>query len=156
MTQVNPRLKPDPAACVCGCGHIGRPKVKAFKDGLGPHARGCNCARCRGRNTKATSAKRELRKARKVGATRAPLSGALSGYDWRVPLTGGGYLFVEETTNQAITRGLERWWDGKGVQEKVARIASLPGVFALQTPGLTVLPTTDFEALVRCAREEEM
>jgi len=126
-----------------------------MNDGL-QHVKGCTCARCRGSRYKRSSGARERTKARRMGGERAALSGALTGYDLRVPLRGGAYVVIEETTNQSITRGIDAWWAGKTVSRKVARLLSLNGIRALMMPNLTVLPTVDFEALVRCAHEEEL
>ncbi len=90
-----------------------------------------------------------------MGGERAALSGALTGYDLRVALRGGAYAVIEETTNATITRGIDSWWSSKGVSRKVARLMSLHGIRALMMPNLTVMPTKDFEALIRCAHDEE-
>lgn len=115
--------KPDLAECVCGCGLVGRPRVKQWADGLGPHVKRCPCRRCSGGRHKARAGVRERRIARDTGGQRSELSGALSGYDGRA-----GLDVWEETTNKAITRGFFRWWDGKGVQAKVERLYGLGGV----------------------------
>jgi hypothetical protein len=153
--EVEPRLKPDPGPCVCGCGLVGRPSRATFRDGLGPHNRGCKCPRCRGRNVKRSSGARERRKAKRLGGTRALFSGALTGYDLEVPLRGGGFLYVEETTNQAVCRGVNAWWTSKTIRKKTARLLVLPGLRALMMPEVTVMPTRDFEHLVQLAGEPD-
>jgi hypothetical protein len=150
--QVEPRLK-EFVPCPCGCGLVGT-TTRAHRDGT-RHVRGCVCPRCRGRNVKRSSGNRERRVARRLGGQRAALSGALCGYDLAVPLRGGGFLYVEETTNQGISRGLDRWWSGKGVQTKVARLLALRGLRALVLPDLVVMPRADWEALVQIAGEDE-
>ncbi len=67
--QVEPRLKPDPVPCECGCGSIGRPTK-----GTG-HPRQCPCPRCRGgRNRrKGMAAQRKFQKA--AGITTARFRG---------------------------------------------------------------------------------
>lgn len=150
--QVEPRFKVR-VVCPCGCGLEGTPTAQ-HRNGE-RHVKGCGCARCRGRRQPRTAAARERRVARRLGGTRAALSGALCGYDLRVPLRGGGWLYAEETTAQATTRGLERWWAGKGVQDKCARLLALPGLRALVLPGLVVMPRADWEALVQLAAAGE-
>jgi hypothetical protein len=114
---------PQKADCPCGCGTFGTPRRKAWRDGLGAHVRGCPCRRCAGsRNTKKAGA-RERRVARATGGAREPLSGALSGVDGR-----SGLWVWEETSNQAITRGFKFWIEGKGVQQKIARMMTKTGV----------------------------
>ncbi len=139
--------------CQCGCGRYGVRRQKTMNDGRN-HVKGCTCARCRGSRYKQSSGARERRKATRLGGERAALSGALTGYDLRVPLRGGAYLVIEETTAANINRGILAWWASKTVSHKVARLLSLAGIRALMLPELTVMPTKDFEALVQCAREE--
>lgn len=148
--EVEPRLKPF-GPCPCGCGLEGH--TTAPLPGGERHVRGCGCARCRGRRRPRTAAARERRVARRLGGTRAALSGALCGYDLRVPLRGGSWLYAEETTARAITAGLERWWAGKGIQTKVARLLALRGCRALVLPDLVVMPRPDWEALVQLAAD---
>lgn len=154
MTQVEPNFNPK-VDCPCGCGLFGAPLKKEHRDGT-RHVRGCQCPRCKGRNVKRAAGNRERRIARRVGGERSILSGALSGYDIAVPLRGGGILVIEETTNASITKGVDRWWAGKGVSSKVARIlAHRGGIAALRMPRLTVMPTADFDALARIASDQE-
>jgi hypothetical protein len=47
MTDVFPRLKADPEPCQCGCGLVGQPRVKMWKDGT-RHVKFCKCRRCCG------------------------------------------------------------------------------------------------------------
>lgn len=115
--------KPDLEPCVCGCEKIGRPRRRAWNDGLGPHVKACGCRRCEGGRHKGRAGIRERRIAKDTGGQRSELSGALSGYDGRA-----GLDVWEETTNKAITRGFFRWFNGKGVQAKVERLYGLGGV----------------------------
>lgn len=149
--QVEPRFK-SYEPCPCGCGLVGT-TTRAHRDGT-RHVRGCTCPRCRGRNVKRTASSRERRTARRLGGTRAALSGALTGFDLSVPLRGGGFLYVEETVNRAVSRGLESWWASKGVQTKLARLLALHGLRAFALQDLVVMPKTDWEHLVRLAAEE--
>lgn len=152
MGEVTPRLKPF-VACACGCGE-GRPKVKPFKDGI--HIRGCPCRRCAGRNFKRTASARERRGARKIGGTRAPLSGQLSGYDLIVQLSNGDVLVAEETAAEWFCRGPIRWWNGKGVAAKLARLlAQRSYLRAAVMPELVVMPRADWDALVQVAAFRE-
>lgn len=155
MPDALPLPGPVKEDCACGCGLFGTPKKKKHRDGL-RHVRGCVCKRCNGRNVKQTSGGRERRAARRVGGERAPLSGALSGYDIRVPLEGGGWAFIEETTNAAFCRGLDRWWLNQGTQLKLSRLLHRKdGLRVVFTPGLMVMPRVDGEALLRLAREHD-
>jgi hypothetical protein len=145
---------PEKDDCPCGCGLFGA-LTKPHKDGT-RHVRRCVCRRCRGRNIKRSSGNRERRVAKRVGGERSPLSGALSGYDIRVPLAGGGYAFIEETTNQAFCRGLEKWWGTATVQGKLSRLLHRKdGLRVVRTPGLTVMPTVDADALLKLASERD-
>lgn len=123
MTEHWSNPKPDLAACACGCGLVGRPRAKAWQDGLGPHVKRCACRRCAGGRQKGRARVRENRIAADTGGERSPLSGALSGYDGRA----GNWVW-EETTNAAFCRGFLRWINSKTVQTKIARLMSLSGV----------------------------
>jgi hypothetical protein len=144
---------PEKGECGCGCGLFGGLKKTPMKDGL-RHVKGCQCARCRGRNYKRSATGRENRIAKRVGGERAPLSGALSGYDIRVPLEGGGWAFIEETTQANFCRGLDKWWGTAVVQLKLSRLLHRKdGLRVVMTPGLMVMPRVDGEALLKIARE---
>lgn len=112
-------LDPDdvPGPCSCGCGLVARPRKKGWKDGLDPHARGCPCRRCSGGRQRGKSRNRENKLAKALGGERHVLSGALSGVDVSSPL-----VVIEETANKSLVRGFFSWWNGKGVQSKVARL----------------------------------
>lgn len=139
--------------CPCGCGLFGA-LTKPHRDGT-RHVRKCVCPRCRGRNIKRTSGNRERRIAKRVGGERSPLSGAMSGYDIRVALRGGGYAFIEETTNAAFWRGFLRWWLGTGTQTKLARLLHRQdGIRVVMGPTHMILPRVDGEALLRLAGED--
>lgn len=138
--------------CPCGCGTYGTPRKKQWQDGLGGHVKGCPCKRCVGGRQRGRSRVRENKVARLTGGTREPLSGALSGVDGRSGLT-----VWEETANVAINRGLFKWWDGKGTQEKVHRMMLLSGVRrafiasrpATEGPSLVVMLLEDWADLVQ-------
>lgn len=114
---VEPRLKPDLEPCSCGCLAVGRPRARAWKDGLPPHARNCECRRCKAPNYRRAAAKRERQIAKDTGGERQALSGALCGAD-----VCGPFVDIEETANADITRGIRRWWESKGTATKVARL----------------------------------
>lgn len=143
--------KPDLEACVCGCGVIGRPRKKQWTDGLGPHVRGCTCRRCVGSRQSGKARKREHRAARAIGGTRQAGSGNLSGFD-----LGAGLWVIEETANKSLVRGLFSWYDGKGTQDKLARINSLNGVkkVYLCWDGRRALAVMDWEDLAPAIKEE--
>jgi hypothetical protein len=152
--EVESRLKPDPAACVCGCGVIAQPRAKEWRDGLGPHARSCQCVRCKGGRTRSRSRRQEHRTARETGGTREPLSGALSGIDGRA-----GLHVWEETAEVQVCRGLRRWWTGKGTQRKLRRLLARRGEYRAfiakdEKPWLVVMPFEDWAALVRDTRDD--
>jgi hypothetical protein len=115
--EVEPRFKPDPVACPCGCGLVGFPRARAWQDGLAPHVKRCACRRCAGGRTGKNARRREHKIARETGGTREPLSGALSGVDVR-----SGMWVIEETANVALLAGLRRWWNSKGVRMKLVRL----------------------------------
>lgn len=149
--EVTPSLKPDPAPCVCGCGAIGRPRVRAWNDGLGPHNRNCVCRRCRARNYGRKASARERGIAKQLGGERQALSGALSGADVT------GRVDLEETSNLAVTRGLRRWWESKGVATKRARLeartSDAPKALVLSwgepcKPQIVVMRWDDFRRMV--------
>jgi hypothetical protein len=124
MTDVQPRLKPDPTVCVCGCGLVGQPKARAYRDGLGPHVRRCTCRRCSAPRHKANASRRERRIAKDTGGERSVLSGALSGYDGRA-----GLHVWEETSERAIVQTFQRWIMSKHVQSKLERLFNLSGYY---------------------------
>lgn len=115
--------KPDLEDCVCGCGLVGRPRVKKWSDGLGGHVKACQCRRCSGGRQRPRSRLRENLIAKDTGGERSPLSGATNGYDGRA-----GLWRWEETSEVAICRGFMRWISGIGVQHKLARLMALRGV----------------------------
>lgn len=57
-------LKPDPADCQCGCGLVGQPRQKKWKDGT-QHVRNCVCRRCMGARNR-SKGDGKARKARKA------------------------------------------------------------------------------------------
>jgi len=151
MTDVQPRLKPDPAICPCGCGVIGRPRTRAWRGEAEPHTRNCTCRRCSAGAHGKNERKRVGRFARATGLTRAPMSGAVIGYDL------GGIVAVEETANEAVVKGLRKWWAGVGVQRKVRRIREQqlqPWAFVASwdgKPRLVVMDPEGFAALCQAA-----
>jgi hypothetical protein len=143
-------LKADITPCVCGCGLEARPRVKAWQDGLGPHARGCVCRRCTGSRQRGRSRVRENKVAKATGGTREPLSGGLSGIDGR-----SGLWVWEETAQESIVRGFRRWVTSKGVTSKLARIMARHGearAFVLSwdgKPRWVCVPFDDWAGQVR-------
>jgi hypothetical protein len=121
MTDQLPLPGPVKIACPCGCLLFGTPKKKAWGDGL-HHVRACQCRRCKGGRTSSTARRRENRIARDTGGTREPMSGNLSGKDVTI-----GLWSIEETANEAIVRGIRRWWTSKGVRTKMARLMARHG-----------------------------
>lgn len=115
--------KPALVTCPCGCGKVGRPRTKAWADGLAPHVKACTCRRCSGRRHKPRAARTERRIAKDTGGERSPLSGALTGHDGHA-----GLDCWEHTADLTITRGFFKWWRGKGVQSKIERISTLNGM----------------------------
>jgi hypothetical protein len=151
--QVEPNFN-EKIDCPCGCGLFGATK-RAHKDGV-KHVRRCVCRQCKGRQVKHASGNRERRIARRLGGERAALSGALTGYDIRVPLRGGSFVLIEETTNVAFWRGALAWWNGKGTQHKLARLlAQKNGLRMALGPDLAVMPRADAEALLQIAGDEQ-
>lgn len=148
MSEVVSFLKPDPEACVCGCGLVGALRTKTWRDGT-RHVKRCACPRCSGGRQRPRSRVRENRIAKDTGGTREPLSGGLSGID------GKAALWVwEETAEVAVVRGLRSWWQGRGVQKKVARLLAHDGARAFIAswdgkPQLVVMPYADWAGQVR-------
>lgn len=146
-------LKPDPVACPCGCGTVARPRAKAWGDGL-YHARGCPCRRCVGGRQVGKARRREHKVAKATGGTREPMSGNLSGIDGKA-----GLWTWEETANEAVVRGLRRWWTSKTVQTKTARMMSRHGeAHALicswdGRPQVVVVPFADWAGQVLAEME---
>ncbi len=158
MNEPGSLLKADLVTCACGCGVEGRPRVKAWRDSL-LHNRNCRCHRCLAPTYRKNAAKRERKIARDTGGTRHALSGALSGVDVSGPL-----IEIEETFNQAIARGIRRWWESKTVQAKVARLfahSRMTGVPAALVIGwdrrkrLAILPYEDLVSLCQQRLELE-
>ena len=138
-----------------GCPLFGSTLRKTFRDGL-PRVRGCGDPAARGSRAPKNAGSRERKTARRIGGERAPLSGALSGYDIRVYLRGGVPLYIEETTNRTVCRGIESWWASKNITGKTRRLLALRGgLRALVLPGLVVMPRVDWEQLVQLAGEDD-
>lgn len=154
MREVEPRFKeaPEPEVCPCGCGVLGVPRKKAWRDNLAPHSRGCPCRRCVGSRQVGKAAKRERRIAKDFGGKRNFRSGAGGGVD-----TIGATLDIEETAGVAHVQGLRRWWSSKGMQAKLATLLSRnvrPRAFVAcwdGKPQLAVLPYNDLVALADAA-----
>lgn len=136
--------------CVCGCGLVGQLRAREWVDGLGPHVKRCVCRRCAGGRTRSRSRQQEHKTARATGGQREPLSGALSGIDGR-----SGLWVWEETAEVSVTRGLRRWWNNKGTQQKLARLYGRPGgeyrafIAKDEKPFLVVLTFEDWADAVR-------
>jgi hypothetical protein len=58
-------LKPDPVECGCGCGLVGQPRTRPWRDGVVCVKRGCACRRCLGKRSRAKGDDK-ARKARKL------------------------------------------------------------------------------------------
>lgn len=149
--QVEPRFKPDPVACPCGCGIVAQPRRKAWQDGLAPHSRGCPCRRCIGSRQRGKASRRERRIASDMGGDREVFSGALSGVDGRA-----GLDVWEETAEKAVCRGIRRWWNTLTVQRKIARLMARTGVrralvLTDEKPWLVVMLYEDYTDLKRDA-----
>lgn len=142
--------KPDLEDCACGCGKVGRPRVKQWQDGLGPHIKACACRRCAGGRQRPRSRVRENRIAKDTGGERSPLSGALNGYDGRA-----GIWRWEETSNATVCRGFVRWVNSKTVQSKIARLMAISGVNRAlilspdNKPKWVVIPYEDWAPMVK-------
>lgn len=125
--MTTPQVEPNfnlKVQCPCldpACTSFGTPRKKAWGDGL-RHVRGCPCRRCVGGRQRGKARVRENRVARDIGGTREPLSGGLSGADVRA-----GLWSVEETSNEAVVRGLRRWWTSATVRAKVVRLFARTG-----------------------------
>lgn len=131
--------------CPCGCGAFGSLRQKVMRDGL-RHISRCPCKRCQAPRFKQRARKRENTVAKAVSGERSYASGVLSGADVV------GVVDCEETANQAIVRGVRRWWNSAGVQRKVARLYQRqlrPRALVLSDPQpwLVVMTFEDFEWL---------
>ena len=138
-------LKPLLEECVCGCETIGRPRARAWQDGLGPHVKLCPCRRCAGPRFKKNASRRERKVAAAVGGRRNIGSGAFGGSD-----TIGGVVNIEETMQESLVKGLRRWWTSKGVQTKTTKLLQqkvIPNAFVASWDGkarLVVMEYPDF------------
>lgn len=121
MSQL-PLAGPRKMNCVCGCGLFGSPRRKIWVGETVGHVKLCRCRRCEGSRHKKNAGARERRIAKNTGMERSPLSGGVSGFDL------SGVCWVEETSNQALTRGLFRWFDSQQIQRKLERLFSLSSV----------------------------
>lgn len=153
MTEVESRLK-QWITCPCGCGREGRPQTKARADGH--HVRGCDCRACKAGAHPKAEKRRVAKFARRSGLTQASGSGRRLGYDL------SGVLALEETSAVALVDPLRKWWERKGIRDKVARVADqrmLPWGFAASWGGkvqLVVLPADCLAALCLAASGSDM
>lgn len=144
--EVRSFLKPDPIPCACGCGAVGRPRTKAWRDSL-HHSVTCRCARCKAPTYRRAAAKRERAIAKDIGGERHALSGALSGVD-----VSSVIVEVEETSNVAVTRGIRRWFESLTVQRKIARliahgrVSGVPSALVLTWERRRRLVVMDYES----------
>lgn len=151
-TEVEPRLKPW-VQCACGCAE-GRPQTKARRDGM--HVRGCLCRACSAGAHPKNERRRVGKFARRSGLSQASGSGRRLGYDL------SGVVALEETSAVALVDPLRKWWERKGVRDKVARVAGqrmLPWGFAASWDGkvqLVVIPADGFAALCLAASGSDM
>lgn len=152
-SDVQPNLKAW-IVCACGCGLEGRPQTKARRDGM--HVRGCSCRGCKAGVHPKAEKRRVGKFARRSGLTQASGSGRRLGYDL------SGVLALEETSAVALVDPLRKWWERKGVRDKVARVAGqrlVPYGFAASWDGkvqLVVLPADACAALCLAASGSDM
>ena len=145
MSAQLPLPGPQKVTCPCTCGTFGTPRRKAWGDGL-RHVRGCPCRRCAGSRHAGKARRRENRIAADLGGAREVMSGALSGAD----VKAGGWSF-EETSNEAVVRGIRRWWTSQTVRRKVARLYARHGeahALILSWDGRPQLVVTSYEDFV--------
>lgn len=153
MTEVESRLKPW-VLCACPCKREGRPQTKARRDGM--HIRGCSCRACSAGAHPKNERRRVARYARKSGLTQASGSGRRLGYDL------SGVLALEETSAVALVGPLRKWWERKGVRDKLARVSGqrlVPWGFAASWDGkvqVVVLPADACAALCLAASGSDM
>lgn len=57
--RMEPRLKPDPEPCSCGCGKIGQLRLKTWRGETVPHIRACVCRRCMGKRSRQGGLRRQ-------------------------------------------------------------------------------------------------
>jgi len=150
MTDQLPLQGPLKIICPCGCGVFGTPKRKAWGDGL-HHVKGCGpCKRCSGSRAKKNAYVRERKIAKAISGERDAMSGALSGRDVHM-----GLWSIEETAEEALVRGLRRWWTSKQIRTKVARLMARHGEahgFVASwdgRPQIVVVPYDDWVGQVR-------
>ncbi len=93
--------------------------------------------------------------AKDLGGQRSAFSGAINGADVVAP-----FIEIEETANEAVVRGIRRWWTSKTVVDKTARLFARPGhvarVLVLTWDGrkrVVVMRYDDLRLLVRMAEE---
>lgn len=156
MSHQNFLKNPEP--CVCGCGRYGTPRRKVWAGEEVGHVRECDCARCRGGRQVSKARRRENKTAARLGGTRDPGSGRVSGVDIRVPEV----VLIEETANKALVAGVRRWWTGKGTVAKMRRLRdrrsmmSIPIAFVGSwdgKPQVAVMDFEDFAQLVEQAKQ---
>jgi hypothetical protein len=95
--------------------------------------------------------KRENKIAKAIGGQRDSRSGGLSGVD-----VASLVVEIEETSNQAVTRGLRRWWESKTVKNKRARLWSrtfsdAEPVLVASWDGKPQLAVLEFDSFARLA-----
>lgn len=153
MTDVQPRFK-EWIFCACGCELEGRPQRRAKRDGM--HVRGCECRACKAGVHPKAEKRRVGKFARRSGLTQASGSGRRLGYDL------SGVVALEETSAVALVDPLRKWWERKGVRDKVARVAGqrlVPWGFAASWGGkvqLVVMPAECAAALCLAASGSDM
>lgn len=104
------------ADCGCGCGLYGVLRAQVMRDGK-RHVKRCACKRCEGRRFGQRERSRVRKMARRIGAERDPMSGAVSGRD-----AFTARLIIEETAGARYTRGFRRWIEGSMVRAKLERV----------------------------------
>lgn len=155
MSQVHPNFK-QRVVCACPdpeCGE-GRPRAKAWADGM--HTRECDCRRCTAGAHGKSERRRVSRFGRRSGLSQASGSGRRLGYDL------SGVLALEETCDKALVDPLRKWWERKGVQDKVERVSAqrlTPWGFAASWGDrvqLVVMPAEACAALCLAASGSDM
>lgn len=112
-------LKPAPVDCPCGCGRVGQPRKKAWRNGR-KCVKNCDstkCPQCAGSRAAKSSANRERAMARQLGARRVSGSGRGHGADLAIE----GRLYIETTQWATVRQTMENFWEGASMSERVGR-----------------------------------
>jgi hypothetical protein len=143
--------KPSLEECACGCGTVGRPRARAWLDGLPAHVKLCTCRRCQAPRFKQRASRRERKVAQAVGGRRNIGSGAFGGSD-----VVGGLVNIEETAQESLVRGLRRWWMSKQIQSKTARLLEqrlIPNAFVASWDGKARLVVMEWDSFKQLCQQ---